>query len=72
MKVLLEGGVGLLGAGDVAGLEVLSQLAEEGGDGVLLGGRTRGTAAVVMVVVGLVGALLLADLLRVLLDGRDV
>ncbi len=72
MEVLLEGGVGLLGGGDVAGLEVLSQLAEEGGDGALLAGGLRGTAIVVMVVVGLVGALLLADLLRVLLDGRDV
>ena len=56
MEVLLERGVGLLGGGDVAGLEILAELAEECGDGVLLGGGLAGFAAAVMTMMVTVSA----------------
>lgn len=56
MKVLLERGVGLLGGGDVAGLEILAELAEECRDWVLLGRGLAGFAAAVMTMMVTVSA----------------
>ena len=56
LEVLLERGVGLLGGGDVAGPEILAELAEECGDGVLLGGGFAGFAAAVMTMMVTVSA----------------
>ena len=64
----------MLRGGDVAGLEILAKLAEEGGDWVLLAGGLAGLAAAVMTMVmaAMRGARLLARLLQFLLDGGEI
>jgi hypothetical protein len=62
-----------LGAGQVAGLEVLAQLAEARGDRVLLDGELPGLVATMMtMVVSVPDARLLAGLLQVPLDGGKI
>jgi hypothetical protein len=72
LEVLLERGIGLLGAGDIAGLEIPSQLAKESGNGVLLAGGLGGAGVVMMEMRLAYALLLLAGLLDILLDGGDV
>ena len=73
MEVLLERGVSLLGGGNIAGLEILAELAEECGDGVLLGGGLAGFAAAVMtMMVAVSAAESRACLLQILLNGGEV
>src|SRR6267378_3609856 len=74
LEVLLEGGVCLLGGGQVAGLEIMSQLAEERGDWIRLAGGLAGIAIalVMMMVVAMGRARLRASLLQILLYGGEV
>ena len=72
MEVLLERGVGLLGGGDVAGLEILSELAEECGDRILLAGGLAGLAAVMKMMVAVGAAESRAGLLQILLDCGEI
>jgi len=63
----------LLGRGDVAGLEILAELAEECGDRILLAGGLAGLAAtMVAMMVAVRGARLLASLLQILLDSGEI
>ena len=63
----------MLGRGDVAGLEILAELAEECGDRILLAGGLAGLAAtMVAMMVAVRGARLLASLLQILLDSGEI
>lgn len=63
----------MLGSGQVAGLEILAELAEEGGDRILLAGGLAGFAAAVMtMMVAVRAAKLSAGLLQILLDVGEI
>jgi hypothetical protein len=63
----------MLGDRQISGLEILSQLAEERGNGVRLAGRLAGIGvAVVMMVVSMTGAHSRASLLQIQLDGGEI
>jgi hypothetical protein len=77
LEVLLQGGVGLLGGGDVTALQFRAELAEKLADGTILLAGVAATSVMVMMVrlLGLPGLLILEVLLNVcvgLLGGRKI